>query len=81
MSNANELLERALEAWDFVDEPQFDDINEIMEEIRAYLLAEPAREPMMMEEIWRAYQISADWESFVAGVRLAEKMHGIGGEL
>jgi len=40
--------------------------------------SEPAREPMMMEEIWRAYQISADWESFVAGVRLAEKVHGIG---
>jgi hypothetical protein len=42
---------------------------------------EPARGPMTENEIWRAYQLGADWESFVAGVRLAEKVHGIGGDL
>jgi hypothetical protein len=46
MSNATELLERALEAWDFVDEPQFDDINAIMEEIRAFLAAETEAGPV-----------------------------------
>ena len=55
MSNATELLERALEAWDFVDEPQFDDINEIMEEIRAFLAAETERDKGGVMNFNKAY--------------------------
>jgi len=43
MSNANELLRRALESWDN-NEPN--DFNDCMEEIRTFLAAEPEAEPV-----------------------------------
>ena len=45
MNTAKDLLTRALDAWDFVDEPQFDDINKIMKEIHRYLKDEKELEP------------------------------------
>jgi hypothetical protein len=35
--NAKDLLRRVLDCWDFNDDPYFDDVNGIIQEIRAYL--------------------------------------------
>lgn len=45
MSNANELLSRALEAYDHKEEPYFERLHQAFEEIRAFLAAEPEAEP------------------------------------
>lgn len=77
---ARQLLERCLEHLEWVTQfPEGDDMEEVAEEIRAYL-AEPARKPMTKEEIARGFY-SGRWlyEDFEAGIRFAEKHHGIGG--
>ena len=45
MSNATELLRRALEAYDHKEEPYFERLHHAFEDIRAYLAAEPEVEP------------------------------------
>ena len=82
MSTATELMRRALEHLEWCDE---ECCNEKLEEqIRAYLAAEPAiRKPMTHEEIIQGVTVdtSDDFHAgYWAGVRYAEKHHGIGGD-
>jgi hypothetical protein len=79
MSNATELLRQALRHLEWCDEGCCDEPLE--EAIRAYLAAEPAiRKPMTEEEIQKhsIFWLLYDQKSFVAGIRFAEKHHGIG---
>ena len=47
MTNATELLSRALEAYDHKEEPYFERLHHAFEDIRAFLAAEPeADEPV-----------------------------------
>lgn len=56
MSNATELLSRALEAYDHKEEPCFERLHHAFEDIRAYLATEPeADEPTDIPTI--AYQL------------------------
>ena len=74
---ARELLERAL---DYVHKRSLDE-EILRDEIRAYL-AEPEVKPLSDEEIVQAYEDACfigTMTAFVAGVRFAEKHHGIGG--
>lgn len=76
---ARELLERVIAE---TDSSHFYS-SEIDKEIRAYL-AEPEvkRERLSDKEIETEYWDSIEWTSlttFLAGVRFAEKHHGIGG--
>ena len=74
---ARELLEQIVAWWD--DDKEF--IGDFVEEIRAYL-AEPEVKPLIDEEIVQAYEDASfigTMTAFVAGVRFAEKHHGIGG--
>ena len=74
---ARELLEKIVHWWD--DDKEF--IGDFVEEIRAYL-AEPEvkREVLSDEDIDREL-IKNDYysRSFTAGVRFAEKHHGVTG--
>ena len=80
MSRERELLERAIEEWD--SNRDLYEFHKVMEEIRAYL-AEPEvkREALSVEEIDQEL-LKNDYysRSFTAGVRFAEKHHGIGGD-
>ena len=82
MSNATELLRQALEAYDHKEEPYFERLHHAFEDIRTFLAAEPARKPMSEEEIQKhsIFWLLYDQKSFVAGIRFAEKHHGIGGD-
>ena len=80
---AHELLERALRDWDSYEEPYFERLTITFEEIRAYL-AEPEQDEVVIltaSQIASAYteQHLSKWTAFCAGVRFAEKHHGIGG--
>jgi len=46
MSTANELLRRALEAYDHKEEPYFERLHHAFEDIRAFLAAETEAEPV-----------------------------------
>jgi hypothetical protein len=75
MSTATELLRRALD-WIEYD-------PELVEEIRAFLDAEPAtRKPMTEEEITKLFPgMPTEYEAgFRDGIDFAEKHHGIGGD-
>jgi len=80
MSTATELLRRALEDWDFSD--TIETLDPIFNEIRAFLAAElAARKPMTDEEIDKGIDTNACSHeaacAFAAGIRCAEKHHGI----
>ena len=77
---ARELLERAIEEWD--SDRDLYEFHKVMEEIRAYLEQPEVKREALSDEylkihFWRR---SEDYGlGFVAGVRFAEKHHGIGG--
>ena len=72
---ARELLERALEAFSSSLYGEF----ELKDEIRAYL-AQPEVKPLTEDETAESTEVPyREWDGFVAGVRFAEKHHGIGG--
>lgn len=78
---ACELLEMAIEEWD--SDRDLYEFHKVMEEIRAYL-AEPEQDEVVIltaSQIASAYteQHLSKWTAFCAGVRFAEKHHGIGG--
>jgi uncharacterized protein with von Willebrand factor type A (vWA) domain len=84
MTKERELLRRALEAImaaDFDDDNDFDKVYTLLGEIRAYL-AEPEvkREVLSDREMLHAMNHTHYFRSFEAGVRFAEKHHGIGGK-
>ena len=72
MSRERELLQRIVDyMWE----------GELVDEIKA-VLAEPEQKPLTREEISYGFRINdadLDAESYWAGVKWAEKMHGIGG--
>lgn len=73
---ARELLERALEAFSSSLYGEF----ELKDEIRAYL-AQPEVKPLTEDEMAESTEVPyREWDGFVAGVRFAEKHHGIGEE-
>lgn len=85
MSRERELLERALICIE-AGNPICVGREVLSEEIRAYLAEqEVKREALTAEEIekkyWESFGLTS-WTCFVAGVRFAEKHHGItGGEI
>lgn len=75
---ARELLERALNFFEEICDSRSIGIEK---SINAYL-AEPEVKPLSDEEIVQAYEDASfigTMTAFVAGVRFAEKHHGIGG--
>jgi hypothetical protein len=72
MSRERELLQRIVDyMWE----------GELVDEIKA-VLAEPEQKPLTREEISYGFRTNDDAinaESFWAGIKWAEKMHGIGG--
>ena len=80
MSKERELLERAIDEWD--SDRDLYEFHKVMEEIRVYLAEPEVKREALSDEylkihIWRR---SEDYGlGFVAGVRFAEKHHGIGG--
>lgn len=83
-NRARELLERALRDWDDCESIlDTHTLSDAMDEIRSYLAeSEVKREALSSLEIVGAYRENI-WEGpfnhFKAGIRFAEKHHGIGG--
>ena len=86
---ARELLERALIDWDSYEEPYFERLHFAFDEIRAYLAQPEVKLEALNEETIRwEYEKTeknlrtvalTEYGWFDAGVRFAEKHHGIGG--
>ena len=90
MTNATELLSRALESLNILED-QLKDLGyvwlngpQLKEEIETFLATEPARKPMTEEEIDSKFALDgsmfSSYTAFKQGVRFAEKHHGIGGD-
>jgi hypothetical protein len=77
MSRERELLKRVRDTLRGLKETYYDLYWDIQT-----VLAAPAQKPLTREEIsygFRTNDVDLDAESYWAGVRFAEKTHGIGG--
>ena len=82
MNRANDLLERALKAYECNDHVGLTDLMEF--EIRDYLAQSEVQREALSDDVvadsyFQVQPILGEYLKFKAGFRMAEKMHGIGG--